>query len=76
MPYDPDHHDRQSLRLPGWDYRQPAAYFVTICTHNRACLFGEIVRGRMYLNEYGRIVADEWHRSPSIREEIEVDVLS
>jgi len=43
MPYDPDKHNRQSIGLPGWDYRRPAAYFATICTHNRVCLFGEIV---------------------------------
>jgi REP element-mobilizing transposase RayT len=73
MPYDPDKHDRQSIRLPHWDYRTPAAYFVTVCTHERMCLFGEVVQGRMALNAYGRIVAEEWHRSPSIREEIETD---
>lgn len=73
MPYDPDHHDRRSIRLPTWDYRRPAAYFVTICTHNRRCLFGEVVEGRMQLNAYGRVVAEEWNRSPSIRQEIEMD---
>ena len=30
---------RRSLRLPGWDYRAPAYYFVTICTHDRQTLF-------------------------------------
>ncbi len=30
---------RKSLRLPEWDYRAPAAYFVTACTHHRAHLF-------------------------------------
>jgi len=73
MPYDPDQHNRQSTRLPQWDYRRPAAYFVTACTHDRVCLFGEVVQGRMALNAYGRTVAEEWNRSPSIREEIEID---
>ena len=75
MPHNSDWHGRQSIRLLGWDYRQPAAYFVTICSHDRTCLYGEIVRGRMHLNEYGRIVVEEWHRSPSIRDEIEVDAV-
>jgi len=73
VPYDPDKHDRQSIRLQGWDYRRPGAYFVTVCAHERRCLFGEVVAGRMYLNAYGRIVVEEWHRSPSIRHEIEAD---
>ena len=36
------------------------AYFVTICTQNRACLFGNIRDGLMMLNEYGEIARDEW----------------
>jgi len=28
-----------SMRLPGWDYTSPGAYFITICTHERECLF-------------------------------------
>lgn len=39
--YDPDIHHRHSIRLPGWDYQSPAAYFVTICTYERALLFDD-----------------------------------
>ena len=35
MKYDPQIHLRRSIRLPGHDYSQPGAYFVTICTYNR-----------------------------------------
>jgi putative transposase len=35
MRYDPQIHCRRSIRLPGYDYSQPGAYFVTICTYNR-----------------------------------------
>jgi putative transposase len=31
-------------------------YFVTVCTHLRRCLFGEVVQGEMALSEGGRIV--------------------
>jgi putative transposase len=34
--YDPRIHHRRSIRLAGYDYSQAGAYFVTICTHNRA----------------------------------------
>ena len=33
---------RKQLRLPNYDYRQSGAYYVTICTHNREMLFGEV----------------------------------
>jgi REP element-mobilizing transposase RayT len=35
MTYDPDRHHRRSIRLPEYDYSQPGAYFVTVCTHDR-----------------------------------------
>ena len=37
--YDPRKHHRRSIRRKGWDYRWPGAYFVTICTQERADLF-------------------------------------
>ena len=33
---DPQVHRRRSIRLAGYDYSQTGAYFITICTHNRA----------------------------------------
>ena len=45
MPYNPNIHHRKSIRLKGYDYSQAGLYFITICTQNRACLFGEIRRG-------------------------------
>ena len=57
---------RRSLRLKGYDYTQPGAYFVTICTHQRQPLFGRVVDGNMVLNAYGEIVREEWFRSAEI----------
>jgi putative transposase len=62
-----------SLRLAGHDYADTGAYFVTICTHRRECLFGRIVNGDVQLNDLGRIVVNEWARSASIRPEIDLD---
>ncbi len=61
------------MRLRSYDYSQAGAYFVTICTHNREILFGEIANRKMMLNQAGRIVADEWSKSVRIRVEIELD---
>lgn len=73
MPYNPAIHYRRSIRLPGYDYTQSGAYFVTICAYQKECLFGEIVDGQMRLNQYGQIVADEWKQSSVIRKEIQLD---
>ena len=47
---------RRSIRLPGYDYSRTGAYFVTICTKDRKCLFGDIVNPNMALNNAGRMV--------------------
>jgi len=61
------------MRLQGYDYSSPGAYFVTICTQNRGCLFGDIVARKMVLNDAGKILADEWIKPGDIRDEIELD---
>ncbi len=70
--YDPNRHHRRSIRLRGYDYTRPGAYFVTICTQHRVCLFGDVVDGEMQLNALGEIVWAEWFRSADIRAEIEL----
>jgi len=65
--------NRTSPRHPSFDYRTSAAYFVTICTHERRCLFGEVHRGRMILNAIGRIATNEWKRSGTMRDEVMLD---
>lgn len=60
MQYNPAKHHRRSIRLPGYDYTQSGAYFVTICVYQKQCLFGEIVNGQMRLNQYGQIVAQTY----------------
>lgn len=51
---------RINLRMPGYDYSQAGAYFLTICTQDRKCLFGLIRDGEMHLNPAGRIVEKWW----------------
>jgi len=64
MRFDPDTHHRKSIRLKGYDYSRPGAYFVTICTQNRACLFGEVVEDRMVLNDAGQKIHETWFNLP------------
>ncbi len=55
---------RRAMRLRGYDYSQPGAYFVTICVQHRQCLFGAIIDRKMHLNEIGEIVVEYWNRIP------------
>lgn len=67
--------NRHSIRLNGYDYTQNGYHFVTICTQNRECLFGEIKnvgeikdvgagssrpKSEMVLNNLGEIVESVW----------------
>src|SRR3990172_10404651 len=68
--YDPTLHHRRSIRLKGYDYSQPGAYYVTIITQGRVRRFGEIVQGEMRLNQAGSMVEKWWlelaHKFPTV----------
>lgn len=50
-----EHKRRKRPRLHGFDYSSENYYFVTICTNNRECIFGEINR----LNDFAEIAENE-----------------
>lgn len=52
-------HERKSMRLAGYDYATPGAYFITTCVHDHKNEFGIIENGTMKLNEYGLIVEQQ-----------------
>ena len=64
MRYDPIKHHRRSIRLRGHDYSDPGEYYVTICTHNRECVLGEIKDGEMRLSNAGEIAERCWYEIP------------
>ena len=74
-PKDPES-GRHSIRLPGYDYTQPGAYFVTIVTKDRACLFGQIVDDEMILSPLGRIVEWVWKHLPDHFANVETDTFT
>jgi len=55
---------RKSIRLPEYDYSQEGAYYITVCTHDRLCLFGEIINSLVKLNQYGEIADQCWMAIP------------
>lgn len=64
---------RKSIRLKDYDYSQAGAYFVTICTNDKGCAFGEINDGEMHLNDIGKIVESEWMKTGEIRKNVLID---
>ena len=75
MAYDPRKHHRRSVRLKGYDYSRPGAYFVTLCTHDRESLFGEICNGLTHLNRMGLIVQRTWFDLPHHYPHIVLDAM-
>ena len=65
MKYDSEIHHRRSIRLSGYDYSSPGAYFVTICTKDRLCLFGEIINDEMRVNDAGCMIEKYWLKLPN-----------
>lgn len=55
-------HHRNSIRLKGYDYCLPGAYFVTLVCRQRECLFGDILNGEISLNSIGKVVLSEWRQ--------------
>jgi putative transposase len=76
MRFDPEKHHRRSIRLKQYDYTQTGAYFVTACTQNRECLFGEIVDGVMRLSDVGDLIQKIWQELPEYYTVIGIDVFT
>jgi len=64
MTFKSDIHRRRSIRMPGYDYSRPGAYYVTVCTHGRELWFGEVVEREVRLSPAGRIVESVWQSLP------------
>jgi len=62
-----------SSRLKHWDYSSVGWYFVTICTYQKYCYFGEIVGGEMKLSKIGKIVEKYWLEIPKHFKNIKLD---
>ena len=63
----------ESARHPDWNYADNGMYFVTICTQNKVCYFGEVINEKMRLNDIGQIVVEELLKTPQIRKNVILD---
>jgi len=73
MKYDPNKHHRRSIRLTGYDYSQPGAYFVTLCVQGRECVLGDVVDGHMMLNNAGQRADQFWPAVADHFADVEID---
>jgi REP element-mobilizing transposase RayT len=65
MTHNPDVHHRRSIRLRDFDYATAGAYFVTVCTQGRECLFGRIDGETMVVNGAGNMMEMVWQSLPN-----------
>ena len=63
-----------SARLRNWDYGWAGAYFVTICTKNRVCFFGDVVNGDMKLWPIGVVAKNEWLKTFEMRPDMNLQM--
>jgi REP element-mobilizing transposase RayT len=68
----PTRHHPCSIRINNYDYNSEGGYFITLVTHARQSLFGEIVNDETRLNDIGRIVYEEWFRTAQMRPYVEL----
>jgi putative transposase len=68
-----EHRNRHSIRLRNYDYTSNGAYFITICAETREDFFGTMLENQMQLNDFGKIVLEEWEQSAQIRTEMIFD---
>jgi REP element-mobilizing transposase RayT len=54
------HSIRKKLRLSSYNYFQTNRYFITICTHNKECIFGVVGGQTVQLSPLGLLVEQEW----------------
>ena len=66
MKYYPDVHHRKSIRLKEYDYSQPGAYFITICTDNKELYFEQYPQLKQMVNR-------QWHEITSRFDNIQLD---
>lgn len=64
---------RQSIRLKNYDYSKSGHYYITMCTENRSCIFGNIFNGKMILNDVGKIINDVWLTIQKYFNNVELD---
>ena len=59
--------------MKGYDYSFPGTYFVTLLSHGRECIFGEIKEGMIRQSDIGELVNDCWLGIPNYFDNTNLD---
>jgi putative transposase len=51
--------------LKDYDYSQPGAYFITLVSYQRECLFGDVIEEKMQVSLYGKIILQGMQNLPN-----------
>jgi putative transposase len=73
MAFNPEIHHRHSIRLPKYDYSRPGYYFFTLCAYHRECIFSDIEKNEIVLNDMGTLIKKNWYELPGYFPGIELD---
>jgi len=60
-----DRYRVESTRLRYWNYASKGYYYITICTKNRKCYFGDIIDNEMVLSKIGKTAYHYWQEIPN-----------
>lgn len=63
-PFAQSYPERRQIRLTSYDYTWQGSYFVTICTQDKHCIFGNIIESTITLNPFGEVVESVWKEIP------------
>ena len=61
-----------TIRMQEWNYGWDAAYFITICSKNNHCYFGEVLEGEMKLSNIGVLADVVWYEIPNHANNVEL----
>lgn len=64
---------RISPRLQSFNYAEGGTFFITICTYEKRCIFGDVIEGEMHLNDIGSVADSQWALTSTIRPNVELD---
>ena len=71
--------NRKTVRLADFDYSKAGVYFITICTHEKEMLFGNVAGSEMFseskviLSEIGKMADQEIHNIEKHYDNVKID---
>jgi REP-associated tyrosine transposase len=64
---------RKTVRLKGYDYRNPNWYYITICTYDKKSFLGKVKDGKVILSGIGKVAIHHWKKIPEHFEYVKLD---